>query len=398
MSAKDEQITVVFVGHVDHGKSTVVGRLLSDTDSIPQDKQQTDYAYVLDALAQEQSDGVTLQMARAFMNLSSKNCMLIDAPGHVELLKNMVTGAAQADFGFLVVDAEAGIEENTRRHGLLLSLLGVRELSVIVNKMDLVAYREEVFQQIVSDSREFLSEINLSPQSFIPLSAKFGDNVLQSSDNMSWYDGHTIVEQLDKLSLDEKPNSNEFRMYVQDIYQGHIVAGTIGSGVVKKGDRLLNCLTNSSYRLEKIIKYGEDSLAQAQAEDAIGLVFDDLSELSRGTMLSKSNESRPEVSSTFLARVFWLGNTPLQVGKSYEVKIGTNVVKAKASKIERVINSSTLEQELDTEKLDAQHIADCWFELAQPIAFDTIENNFSTSRLVIVDQFNIVGGAIIQAC
>jgi len=207
-----EQMNVVIVGHVDHGKSTLIGRLLADTGSLPQGKLEAvkenckrnskpfEYAFLLDALKDEQSQGITIDTARCFFKSKKRDYIIIDAPGHIEFLKNMITGAARAEAAMLVIDAHEGIRENSKRHGYMMSFLGIKNITVCVNKMDIVDYSEEVFENIKKEYTEFLNEINLQPDNFIPISAREGDNISAQSDRMAWYKGDSVLQALDHPS------------------------------------------------------------------------------------------------------------------------------------------------------------------------------------------------------
>lgn len=206
---KQEKMNIVIVGHVDHGKSTVIGRLLADTGSLPQGKLESvkrdcernakpfEYAFLLDALKDEQSQGITIDTARCFFRSSLREYIIIDAPGHIEFLKNMISGAARAEAALLVIDAKEGIRENSKRHGYLLSMLGIRQVTVCVNKMDLVGYSEQVFRDIETTYRAFLKQVGLEPRAFIPIAAREGENMTQPSSKLSWYKGPSVLGMLD---------------------------------------------------------------------------------------------------------------------------------------------------------------------------------------------------------
>jgi len=202
-------MNIVIAGHVDHGKSTVTGRLLADTNSLPQGKLEEvkercarnakvfEYAFLIDALKDEQSQGITIDTARVFFKTKKRDYIILDAPGHIEFLKNMVTGASRAEAALLIIDAQEGIKENSRRHGYILSMLGIKQLSVVVNKMDLVSYNENIFERIVKDYSHFLSDININPLCFIPVSGIKGTNISKNNKDLAWYKGGTLVDVLD---------------------------------------------------------------------------------------------------------------------------------------------------------------------------------------------------------
>ena len=253
-----DNMSIVIVGHVDHGKSTVIGRMLTDTDSLPKGKldqvrencrrnsKPFEYAFLLDALKDEQKQGITIDAARIFFKSAKRSYIILDAPGHIEFLKNMVTGASRAEAALLVIDAKEGVRENSKRHGYLLSMLGIKQVSVVVNKMDLVGYDENVYKNIVAEYERFLKKIELEAISFIPVSGFYGDNVAVKSDKMLWYDGNTVLEQLDGFQNAEIPMRRPFRMPVQGVYKftrsgddRRIIAGTIDSGNLRIGDEIV---------------------------------------------------------------------------------------------------------------------------------------------------------------
>ena len=258
------QMNIVIAGHVDHGKSTIIGRLLADTNSLPEGKLEFvkkqcelnarpfEYAFLLDALKDEQAQGITIDSARVFFKTKKRDYIIIDAPGHIEFLKNMVSGAARAEAALLVIDANEGVQENSRRHGYMLSMLGIKQIAVLVNKMDLVNYSEEVFNNIVNEYTKFLEDINVIPYRFIPVSGREGVGVanlpakMGLDDCMNWYNGETVLDVLDDFEKEKPAVGKPFRMPVQDIYRftnmgdnRRIVAGTIESGTLKVGDEIV---------------------------------------------------------------------------------------------------------------------------------------------------------------
>src|SRR5277367_6270085 len=230
-SSQREQMNVVIVGHVDHGKSTLVGRLLADTGSLPEGKLEAvkaqckrnakpfEYAFLLDALKDEQAQGITIDTARSFFKSSKRDYIIIDAPGHIEFLKNMVSGAARAEAALLVIDAHEGIKENSKRHGYMMRFLGIKNIAVCVNKMDLVHYDQKIFEKIKTDYTKFLMEIDLTPRSFIPIAAFHGDNMISPSQNTPWYKGGSVLNVLDSFEKAAPLDRQAFRMPVQDIYK-----------------------------------------------------------------------------------------------------------------------------------------------------------------------------------
>src|SRR5437879_11471970 len=249
-----EHLNIVIVGHVDHGKSTLPGRHYADTGSLPEGKldkvreicrrqgKEFEYAFLFDAFLEEQEQGILTHTARTFCKWEGRHYIIIDAPGHKEFLKNMVSGAARAEAALLVIDAYEGVKEQSKKHGHLLSLLGVRQVAVVVNKMDLVDYRQDVFDSIEDEYREFLEQINVVPERFVPVSAKQGDNVAERSSNMSWYHGPTVLETLGLFRKETLREQQPLRIPVQDVYkfdERRIIAGRVTAGNVQIGARLV---------------------------------------------------------------------------------------------------------------------------------------------------------------
>src|SRR5918999_1367624 len=251
-------MNLVVTGHVDHGKSTVVGRLLADTGSLPEGKLDAiralcarnskpfEYAFLLDALRDERAQGITIDAARVFFKSRQRDYLLLDAPGHSGFLRNMITGAARAEAALLVIDAREGVRDNSRRHGYLLSLLGIRQLAVIVNKMDLVDRSRDVFDRVAGEYQDFLSNLQVTPSWFIPVSGMTGENIVDRAPQLPWYSGPTVLEALDAFTPEPAPLDAPFRMPVQGVYKftannddRRIVAGSVATGRVHVGDELI---------------------------------------------------------------------------------------------------------------------------------------------------------------
>ena len=258
-----EQLKIVIVGHVDHGKSTFVGRLIHDTGSLPEGKLEQlqkaaerrgvpfEWANLMDALQSERDQNITIDTAQIWFHTQKRQYVIIDAPGHKEFLKNMVTGAANAEAALLLIDAHEGVQENSRRHGYLLHLLGIRQIAVLVNKMDLASYSQDRFRAIEQEYRAWLNTIGLTPKQFIPIAAKHGDNVAARSVNMPWWQGPTVLETLDEFEVAGLPVNQPLRFPVQDVYrfdERRILAGRVESGSIKVGDRLIFAPSNKTSR------------------------------------------------------------------------------------------------------------------------------------------------------
>src|SRR5919112_451191 len=287
-----QRMNIVIVGHVDHGKSTVIGRLLADTHSLPEGKLEQvraqcelnskpfEYAFLLDALKDEQAQGITIDAARVCFKSRRRHYLILDAPGHIEFLKNMITGAARAEAALLVIDAAEWVQENSRRHGYMVSLLGIRQLAVVVNKMDLVGWDRGVFDRIVKEYGAFLSQVGIQPSCFIPVSARGGDNIAEPSQHLSWHQGPTVLQALDAFRSEPAPVERPFRMPVQDVYkftkQGddrRIVAGTIDSGALNVGDTVIFYPSGKKSRVKSIEAFNRPEQKRAEAGTAVGFTL-----------------------------------------------------------------------------------------------------------------------------
>ena len=403
-------MNIVIVGHVDHGKSTVIGRLLADTGSLPEGKLEQikemcrrnskpfEYAFLLDALKDERSQGITIDTARCFFKTAKRHYIIIDAPGHIEFLKNMITGASRAEAALLVIDAHEGIKENSRRHGYLLAMLGIKQIAVLVNKLDLVDYSQEIYNNIVTEYSEFLRKINVTPGNFIPLSAMEGDNIISHSANTPWYDGNTVLDELDSFHSAESEENQPFRMPVQDIYKftnagddRRIIAGTVVSGNLKTGDEIVFYPSGKRTSVKSIEVFNRDVPEYLEPDMAAGFTVNEQIYIRRGELAVKSNEAPPEISTRFKASIFWLGKAPMVPNKVYHVKIGTAKVQAQLDKIISVLDASSLDTSVK-QQINRHDVAECIIRCEKPVAFDM---NTTSGRFVVVDNYEISGGGII---
>ncbi len=409
-----EQMNIVIVGHVDHGKSTVIGRLLADTDSLPEGKLESvkeycrknsrpfEYAFLLDALKDEQAQGITIDTARCFFKTGKRDYIIIDAPGHIEFLKNMVTGASRAEAALLVIDAKEGIKENSKRHGHIVSMLGIKQVVVLVNKMDLVGFDNEVFKSIKSEFTEFLNKINIKPLNFIPISAFNGDNVAGKFENTLWYEGPTVLEQLDGFANKKENRQLPFRMPVQDIYKfteenddRRIVAGTVLSGTVKAGDEVVFLPSKKKSVINSVEGFNTVPADTAYADQAVGFTLTTQIYIKPGELMVKVDETQPVLSSRFRVNIFWVGHVPLIKNKNYKLKIGTMRIAVKLVEILNIIDAAELNIDTFKDQVERHDVAECILETAKPIAFDAISDIELTGRFVIVDNYEISGGGII---
>ena len=402
---------IVIVGHVDHGKSTLVGRLFYETDSLPEGKYDQikatcerrgvpfEWAFLMDALQAERDQNITIDTSQIWFKTEKRPYVIIDAPGHREFIKNMVTGAASADAALLLIAANEGIQEQSRRHGYLLSLLGVRQVAVVVNKMDMVDFDQEVFQKIQSEYREFLGQIGVEPSCFIPISARDGDNINALSSRASWYDGPTIVSALDNFIEPGKSGGQTLRFPIQDIYRfddRRILVGRIESGALAVGDELLFTPGQRTAKVKSIERWSSPQSDHASAGESIGVTLDEQIFVERGH-LATFTERAPVQTNRIKANLFWLGDNPIEEGKTYKLKLSSQETTCRIERILRVIDASTLEN-LDggaQSKVKKNDAAEVIIRTLNPLGVDAYGEHIPTARFVLVDDWDVRGGGIV---
>ncbi len=404
------EIKIVFVGHVDHGKSTIIGRLLHDTKSLPQgiiDRVQKiadetgknfEYAYLLDAFAEERQQGITIDMTQIKFSTTKRNYLIIDAPGHKEFLKNMISGAANANAAFLVIDAAAGVQEQSRRHAYLLSLLGIKKIFVLVNKMDLVNYSASRFSEVATEIKNFLASIEITPEKIIPVSGFCGDNITVRSENLNWYGDKNLIETLDEIEISENI-FEPLRLPIQDVYkfdERRIIAGRIESGKLKVGDRIKIFPEGRETVITEIASWLEkDKKISASAGESVGIIVADEFFNKRGEIITLAETAPPKISNRLRASVFWLGKNSLSVGKNYKLKLATSEVEVTVEKIIRTVDAATLESKNISQELKLNDVGEIIFKLKNEIAFDEFGKFQATGRFVLVDGYDVAGGGII---
>lgn len=407
-----EQLKIVIVGHVDHGKSTLVGRLFHDTGSLPEGKLEQlqriaerrgvpfEWANLMDALQSERDQNITIDTAQIWFHTARRQYVIIDAPGHKEFLKNMITGAAQAEAALLLIDAHEGVQENSRRHGYLLHLLGLRQIVVLVNKLDLEDYREARFQQLETEYRAWLKTIGLEPGVFIPISARHGDNIAARGPNMPWYHGPTVLEALDALPALNRPEGQPLRFPIQDVYrfdERRIFAGRVEAGTIKVGDKLVFAPTDKTSTVKTIERWNAPGTDSATAGESIGITLSEQIFVARGAVAA--HEATPPYElSRFKVRLFWLGRKPFTKGRLYKLKLGTQEVECSIEAVDRVIDASTLApiaRNAGEVFVGRHEVAELTLRLKKAIAFDLHADIAPLGRFVIVDDYDVAGGGII---
>ncbi len=400
-------LRVVFVGHVDHGKSTLIGRILHDTDSLPEGKielvkkacdaegMEFEFAFLLDALLEEQRQNITIDTTEIRFKTNRRPYIIIDAPGHKEFLKNMITGASRADAAVLVIAANEGVREQTRRHAYLLSLLGIKQLIVVVNKMDLADFSEKRFREIENEYRTFLKELGLEARIFVPASAKTGENIASTSMKMTWYCGANVLEALDILQPLQREADLPLRFIVQDVYRfddRRIIAGRIETGKLKVGDELVFSPANKTTKVQSIESWGPGGTNEAGAGDSIGITLTEQIFIERGYVGSHQTET-PIETNRIHADVFWIAHDPLRLGHPYELRLGTQAVKCEVASIDAVMDSSSLESNPERrERVERNEVGRLTIRTRGPLVIDNHDRIPALGRFVLVDDGQICGG------
>ncbi len=401
----------VMVGHVDHGKSTLVGRLLYETDSLEEGQYEKvkstcekrgvpfEWAFLLDALQAERNQNVTIDTAQIWFESDLRPYCIIDAPGHKEFLKNMVTGAASAEAALLLIAADEGVQEQSRRHGYMLSMLGIDQVSVVINKMDIPDYSEERFEEIVEEYSEFLDGIGIEPRNFIPTSAREGDNMVESpTENMPWWDGPTVLEELDRFERPEQVKERSLRFPIQDIYRfdnRRILAGRIESGTLEEGQELVFTPHQKKAKVETVEEWSAPTPESVEAGKSTGITLSREIFVERGHVAS-TPEDTPTQSTRFHANLFWLGTDPLKLGEPYKLKLSTINEECTVTDLNRIMDGANLEPlDTDRDRIERYDVADVVIETRRPVALDRQSEHPTMGRFVIVDGYDVAGGGII---
>lgn len=410
-----QKMNIVIIGHVDHGKSTLIGRLLADTDSLPKGKLEAvkaqcaynarpfEYAFLLDALKDEQAQGITIDSARCFFKSKQREYILIDAPGHIEFLKNMISGAARAEAAVLVIDAHEGIQENSRRHGYLLAMLGIRQAVVCVNKMDLTDYSRAIFDRIQTEYTAFLEQVGITPRHFVPISARDGHNVAASgSVVMPWHTGPTILEALDGFEKEAPRVDKPLRLPVQDVYKfteqsddRRIFAGRIETGVLRVGDAVAFYPSGKRSTVVSLEAFNAPAAQDAVAGESVGVTLKEQIYVQSGELMVRADQPRPQTGRQIRVNLFWMAREPMIANKRYLLKLGTAKVPVWLRRIHTVLDASELTTEQNRRHIERHDVAECVLETLKPIAFDSTTDIAQTGRFVLIDNYRIAGGGVI---
>ncbi len=401
----------VIVGHVDHGKSTLIGRLLYDTNSLPPDKieeiqktskalgRETEFAYLLDHLEEERQQGITIDTTQVFFKTERREYVIIDAPGHVEFVKNMITGASQAEAAVLIIDVNEGVKEQTKRHAYILSLLGLRQVVAVLNKMDIVEFDKSRFFQVKEEIEKFLGSINISPIFYITIAAITGENIAKKSENMKWYKGPTFLESIDSLENKEAAVDKPLIFPIQDIYKTdskRIAAGRIEAGALRSGQQVKVLPSYQLTRVRTVEKFPAQ-VDQASAGDSIGITVEDSLFLDRGYVLCEPGKE-PVLTDTFKASLFWMAKKVFSKTERLIFRCSTQETTGKIETILRRINSSSLEIiEEQASELGNLEVGEVIVKTKDPIVIKTFQDVQELGRFVMVRDEDICAGGIITA-
>jgi len=401
-------------GSVDDGKSTLIGRLLYESKMLFEDQLaaleadskkvgtregEIDYALLLDGLAAEREQGITIDVAYRFFSTDRRKFIVADTPGHEQYTRNMITGASTADLAIILIDARKGVLVQTRRHSYLVSLIGIRHVVLAINKMDLVSYSKEVFDKIETEYRAFAKQIGLNAIHAMPISGVKGDNIVEKSANTPWYGGPTLMHLLETVEIDEEILQRQpFRMPVQWVNRPNLdfrgFAGTITAGVVRKGQRLRVMPSGRESTVTRIVTANGD-LDSAVANQSITLTLADEVDISRGDVLG-TPDSPAQVADQFEATIVWMTEEPLARGKAYFLKIGPKLLTATVAAIKHKVNVNTLER-TPAEQFGLNEIGVCELVLDRPVAFDPYTANRDTGGFILIDRLtnNTIGAGLV---
>jgi bifunctional enzyme CysN/CysC len=389
-------------GSVDDGKSTLIGRLLYDSKLIFEDQLATlekdsrrhgttgediDFALLVDGLEAEREQGITIDVAYRFFSTSRRSFIVADTPGHEQYTRNMATGASTADLAVLMIDARKGVLVQTKRHATICSLLGIRNVVVAINKIDLVHWEQSVFERIVADFAGFASGLGFSSMVPIPMSARYGDNVTARSGNMTWYHGPSLLEHLETVDIESDAMKRPFRFPVQWVNRPDLdfrgFAGTVASGSIRAGDPVTVAASGKTSTVSRIVTKDGD-LAEAKAGEAVTITLADEIDAARGDVFCPPT-ARPEVADQFAAHLIWMSEEAMFPGRSYMMRIGTKFVPATVTAIKHKIDVNTQEK-LAARTLVLNEIGVCNLSTAVPVAFDAYRDNRETGAFILIDR------------
>jgi len=403
------KLSIVMVGHVDHGKSTLIGRLLYDTHSVTDDKiaelekaslltdNKLEFAFLLDHLREEREQGITIDTTQTFFKTKKREYQIIDAPGHVEFVKNMVTGASQASSAVLIIDAKEGVMQQTRRHTFILSLLGIKHLVVVINKMDKVEYLQARYDEIVKESKKLFEKLKIQTVHFIPVSALDGDNVCKTSENMDWYQGGTFLDIMEEIETPKEREDLPFILPIQDIYkrgEKRISVGRLEAGNLHINDSVKVIQTNQHTKIHSIEKFLEEP-ESAKAGECIGITTEDSLFLERGNIVCDES-AKVQYENEFCASIIWMDHSPVELNEKLIIRCDTQETICVIKEIHNKLNTGQLvEAEENAVQLDCLDAGKVVIETKKKLAFSKFTDNKYIGRFVLVRDDNICAGGII---
>ena len=405
---EEEVPNIVIVGHVDHGKSSFIGRLLYDVGEIKNEKLielkkaskkrgvDFEFAYLLDALRDERDQGITIDTTRIFFKSNKRKYVFIDAPGHKEFIRNMISGASSADIAILIVDVSEGVKQQTKKHTYLLKLLGIEEIIIVFNKMDKINYDEKKFLEIKSELNLFLSNIEVECHSSIPISSKFGDNLIKKCNKMLWYKGKPFIKILDEFKTKKNLLSNHIRFPVQDIYKvgdKRVIVGKIESGRISQGTELLFLPSNEKARV-KTLEIWPNADKEYFKGDSIGFTLDEPIFVDKGNLASDL-KTPPKLMNRFEANVFWLSEEKINFKKKYTMKINTGEYEVFINKVKNVLNTDNLELKTNI-TVSKNDVCELVIHSSHLIPMDDYFFFKTTARFCLLDDMEIVAGGIVD--
>ena len=398
---KKDLLRLLTAGSVDDGKSTLIGRLLFDSKKLYEDQldalerdtkrygnagDDIDYALLLDGLKAEREQGITIDVAYRYFSTNKRKFIIADTPGHEQYTRNMITGGSTANLAIILVDARSGVITQTRRHTYLVSLLGIKHVVLAVNKMDLVGYDRQVFDRIVTEYRQFAEPLGIPDITCIPLSALKGDNVVEASENMSWYTGKPLLEYLETVHIGSDKNFADLRYPVQYVMRPNLdfrgFSSTVASGIIRKGDEVVALPSMKRSRVKSIVTY-DGELDFAFPPQAITVTLEDEIDISRGEMLVHP-DNLPIISRNFEAMLVWMDEKKMDPEEQFFIKHTTNLTRAKIDKIRYKVNVNTLEQSA-ADALELNEIARVIFTTGKPLFFDPYSKNKNTGAFILID-------------
>jgi sulfate adenylyltransferase large subunit len=401
MRAEKEHLKLVIVGHLDHGKSTLIGRLLLDTHSLPKQRlaelnriskelgKETELAYLSDQLKEEREQNKTIDTTQLFFKTKKRNYIIIDAPGHVEFIKNMLSGASLAEAGVLIIDSKEGIMEQTRRHAYLLKMLGIKKLILVFNKLDLINYDAAKFQELKNEFLIFLDSLGLKPLFVIPISAKTGLNISSKSLATPWYNGPSLLQALDLIQINENITDKQLRFSIQDVYSmddEKIIAGKVLSGVLRQRQEIILMPSLEETKI-KFIKTFSGKLKKASKGECVGLILENSAKAQRGNIIAQK-EKHPETVNRFKGNIFWISDQPLEINHEMSLRCSTQEAICVAERIEKRMNSSTLEIiEEESKELKTNESALVTFKTENPILIEKFSEIEELGRFIIEKEY-----------